>query len=444
MTTGTEKRQLSVVQGPAIRLLAASKKKSPIGGEPPEWVTVLPYPEWELYDKTHVTDDECQKLCVAAFEERGLELLFDYEHESELGEPGKQFDAAGWAPSLVAGGRKGLLAGPMAWTDRAAEKIRSGEIRYISPTFLVDVLTNRVIAIISVALTNIPRSNKLTPLTEQKAASLIASYYNEPCVEGNSMGEWIRYLINFFCLPYSTTPEELKNELMKLVNALDEPLKAAASMPVVEGEQPATLAEACGFIARAAAAANDAAGDGAVVPPAEPVTAAVPKELLETLGLPETASTTEVCVAALKLKHRDDVVPKAEHEKIVTELAAMREAAQKARVEELASQAPPALREEVRRVASISFETAEKWVASMTPLPEPVTEESDPKVDPDLASLAPAAEKIKVNGTELDVDPEKASLVKAVAAIQEELRKEGKKHDYASAYEVYRKRQAAA
>lgn len=109
------------------------------------------------------TTKESFDLISAYWQRRGVDILIDYEHESEFSHG--PAPAAGWirASDLSWDESRGIIARPQ-WTERAAEHIRKDEYRYYSQVFDVRRFDGVVIALYSVALTNTPRTNDLTAL----------------------------------------------------------------------------------------------------------------------------------------------------------------------------------------------------------------------------------------------------------------------------------------
>ena len=124
----------------------------------------------------------------------GIDIVIDYEHQTILSaDNGQPAPAAGW---LIAGGftwdpMMGLVATDIRWTTDAADMIREGEYRFISPVFsYADGVPNELM---SVALTNTPSltnlqelainsRNKGYPIMEQSATPPVAPVVNVPPV----------------------------------------------------------------------------------------------------------------------------------------------------------------------------------------------------------------------------------------------------------------------
>jgi phage I-like protein len=107
------------------------------------------------------TPDDAQNV-IAAFKDRGIDMLNDWEHQSISHLPGfEQFKApdgrapaAGWNGSLEARG-DGLWATKVRWTPEAAEMLTTGKYRYFSPVLVLK--GGHLKAIQSIGLTNEPR-----------------------------------------------------------------------------------------------------------------------------------------------------------------------------------------------------------------------------------------------------------------------------------------------
>ncbi len=97
---------------------------------------------------------------------KGVELSFDYEHQS-LHTPPIEAPAAGWWRPEVRNGA--LYATAIRWTDKAAKYLTSREYRYFSPAFNFDESTGQILRIINCALTNNPAMNNIAPLIAASA-----------------------------------------------------------------------------------------------------------------------------------------------------------------------------------------------------------------------------------------------------------------------------------
>jgi len=98
----------------------------------------------------------------------GNDLAIDYAHgmfawiSADPAEAGK---AAGWFKPEVRSGE--LWASSVSWTPKAAQMIADREYRYISPAFDHDQ-AGEILALLNVALTNIPALHELEPLVASR------------------------------------------------------------------------------------------------------------------------------------------------------------------------------------------------------------------------------------------------------------------------------------
>ena len=120
-------------------------------------------------------------LVIAEFEHDGMPLPIDYDHATELAPIfGQPAPAAGWVNALEE--RNGELWAKVEWTERAAEMIVGGEYRFVSPVFLFDD-DNRILSLVSVALTNQPAIRQSALAHKQRAAANHASQTQEPIMK---------------------------------------------------------------------------------------------------------------------------------------------------------------------------------------------------------------------------------------------------------------------
>ncbi|MBW1991015.1 MAG: hypothetical protein JRI59_02605 [Deltaproteobacteria bacterium] len=129
--------------------------------ELPEWVRLLPLGQVELVDgrPPFEVDRDSLQTMVEAFRSRGVDVVVDYEHQSLNG---GRAPAAGWIKELEA--REDGLWARVEWTSQAQEYLRQKEYRYFSPVLKLDPETRRPVALMHVALTNVPAMKGVKPL----------------------------------------------------------------------------------------------------------------------------------------------------------------------------------------------------------------------------------------------------------------------------------------
>lgn len=103
-------------------------------------------------------DEESVKSMKKFFEKRGLDIVVDYEHQS-LSD--KKALAGGWIKDFYI--KENFVVAKVEWTKQAKEEIESKQYRYLSPTLFLK--NGRPVRLHSVALTNTPAIDKMTPLT---------------------------------------------------------------------------------------------------------------------------------------------------------------------------------------------------------------------------------------------------------------------------------------
>jgi hypothetical protein len=139
-----------------------------MGGDPPKWVQIFPYPTYDCTidgkRKTLITDEVSQRSIVDVFDEKGNAAPIDYEHATTT--PGVFYaPAAGRIPKLVAGGKLGLL-GMCEWNESGTSNVAGGLYYVDSPTFYWSPEDNRIYVFVSLALTNLPGSYNRPYITD--------------------------------------------------------------------------------------------------------------------------------------------------------------------------------------------------------------------------------------------------------------------------------------
>lgn len=115
-----------------------------------------------------VFDAAAAKSVMQCAQEKGVQLMIDYQHaslSSLLLMPSEQAKAAGWFTPEVRDDE--LWATSVEWTPEGSAKVKAKEFRYVSPAFDYTKLPDekiRVAALINVALTNLPATHNATAL----------------------------------------------------------------------------------------------------------------------------------------------------------------------------------------------------------------------------------------------------------------------------------------
>ncbi len=124
-------------------------------GTVPEWIQLLPAGGVVKGRDGRTWINDRPENILAAFQAEDKDLPIDWEHASELKAPrGDQAPAAGWLKEMEL--RNGEIWGLVEWTAKAIEQIKNREYRYISPVFVYEKESLRIIRITSAGLTNQP------------------------------------------------------------------------------------------------------------------------------------------------------------------------------------------------------------------------------------------------------------------------------------------------
>ncbi len=141
---------------PCTTLLALNFE---LGGQVPEEIELIPPGETLTGRDGRVFYNPDPVAVVDAMNQRGLDLVIDFEHAQELKAPqGEKAPAAGWASGFYARGDRSVWA-KVAWTPAGREAIANREYRYLSPVLLLDRATMAIKALASVGLVNKPNLN---------------------------------------------------------------------------------------------------------------------------------------------------------------------------------------------------------------------------------------------------------------------------------------------
>lgn len=131
------------------------------GDSVPDAFQVFPYGLVEIEGaESFLVDADAMNGVIERFNARGLDMVIDYEHQTE---EGTEAPAAGWIKTLENRGENGLWAS-VEWTARAREYLEKKEYRYFSPVFLVSKSGRKLSELLRVALTNAPRLNWIKPI----------------------------------------------------------------------------------------------------------------------------------------------------------------------------------------------------------------------------------------------------------------------------------------
>lgn len=168
---------------------------------------------------------------VAQVAARATPFVIDYEHQTlRAVNNGKPAPAAGWFSQVEWREGSGLYATGVEWTENAAAMIAAGEYKFISPVFGYN-RRGEVIELLHAALTNTPALDGMDAVM-LAAASRLASLSTETETTTvdeellNDLLSSLRWMLN---LPVTSTAEDIKNELQKVVDMISNGQGTAAA-----------------------------------------------------------------------------------------------------------------------------------------------------------------------------------------------------------------------
>jgi phage I-like protein len=142
--------------GRLVRLDAGADKA------PPSEFCIWPFGQVDTSKGTFLFDEEAGALVMAAYQDHGVELAFDFEHGMAGEANGQPMPACGWFKLELR--KDGLYAVECRWGKLASSFLSDGAYRYFSPYFEYDPETGRIVRLINCALTNTPATKHLQPL----------------------------------------------------------------------------------------------------------------------------------------------------------------------------------------------------------------------------------------------------------------------------------------
>lgn len=125
----------------------------------PEIISVLPLGHVVSSKGEFNVDKESFEDMKAQIAQRGVDLVIDYEHQTLKG---TQAPAAGWVKELIL--RDDGIAARVEWTPQAAKYLENKEYRYLSPVITVRKSDGKATGLHSLALTNTPAIENMTPI----------------------------------------------------------------------------------------------------------------------------------------------------------------------------------------------------------------------------------------------------------------------------------------
>ncbi len=202
----------------------------------PAEIKILPYGNVESRKGPFKVDKESYDLIMQYFNERKLDIVIDYEHQTL---DGAQAPAAGWIKKLSFKDNDGIYA-TVEWTEKAKEYLKNKEYRYLSPVILKRKEDGRAVQLHSVGLTNTP------------AIDGMEAIINKLDDGGNKMD--LKEIAKALGLAEDATLEQIVTAIQTLntnANAMKDEQKTVACKEVLEAlelKEGATVAEVKGKI----------------------------------------------------------------------------------------------------------------------------------------------------------------------------------------------------
>ena len=223
-------------------------------GSAPEWVHLLPDGKMTGRDGREFDLVDPAAL-VLAFQSRGIDLVVDYEHQSDKPEAklSGPVPAAGWIKELKA--KASGLWGRVEWTATASEMISRKEYRYLSPSFQFHPKTRQIVHLNGAGLVHNPNLY-LTALASQDTAMQPA---DAPPTD------LLKQLTELLGLPADASPKDLMAKIAALLVATPDPAKYMPVTAVQEMLADRHLERSTNSEKRVLAKVNEASSKGYIL-----------------------------------------------------------------------------------------------------------------------------------------------------------------------------------
>ena len=179
-------------------------------------------------------DAEAWESIEVAFKKRkGVDLVFDFEHQTLGGKWARQdgkSPAAGWIKALRYEPGKGVVAS-VEWGDEARGLIRSKAYKYPSGVYRVNKETKRVAEIVSAAITNTPATRGIEPLAASERVEGVAKE-TDVMPKTGTKGKTLRERLQVM---QEATPEDAAAIADDVVEEVDEVSVAIAELKAALG-----------------------------------------------------------------------------------------------------------------------------------------------------------------------------------------------------------------
>lgn len=193
-----------------------------VSGVPKE-IKILPLGYVHSRKGDFQVDDESVQLILKKFNERKIDMVIDYEHQTLFD---MQAPAAGWIKKLKKG-TDAILA-EVEWTEKAKEYLKNKEYRYISPVVCVRESDKKAIRMDSNALTNSPAIDGMYAVVNSDRIGVAEKNIS---TGGTKMD--FKLIAKLLGLPDTATEADVEKALAEAIAKKDEKEKEKS-----EGEKP--------------------------------------------------------------------------------------------------------------------------------------------------------------------------------------------------------------
>lgn len=138
----------------------------PVSGSVPTQFKILPLGLVHSQRGDFLVDTESYSSIRQEFKDRQLEIPIDYEHQTLQD---TQAPAAGWIKDVVL--KSDGIYAVVTWTERATEYLKNREYKYCSPVIMIRNSDHKAVKLHSVALTNKPAIDAMTPIVNKAATA---------------------------------------------------------------------------------------------------------------------------------------------------------------------------------------------------------------------------------------------------------------------------------
>ena len=135
----------------------------------PTDILILKFGQTNTTKGPYYMEKENAKEVITTYMKRGTDLYIDFNHASLDPKTPEDGIAAAWFDLDMK--EDGIHMVNIKWTERGRDYLSKDEYRYLSPVISMNK-NNKVTRLINVALTNLPSTDNLEPLTELRESMM--------------------------------------------------------------------------------------------------------------------------------------------------------------------------------------------------------------------------------------------------------------------------------